>query len=77
MCMARIGNEVTNALIEEHSGAVSKNAVFGLMYEILERVFVLRHDLRDTGQVGLDNGEIEGGCHKRTNLKNTKRETRR
>ena len=77
MCMARIGNEVTYALIEEHCGAVSENAVVGLMYQILERVFVLRHYLRDPLQIGLDNLEIEGGCHKRTNLKNTEKETRR
>ena len=41
MCVARVGDEVANALIEEHSGTVSKDAVVGFIYEIAERVFVL------------------------------------
>ena len=68
MFVARVGDEISNALIEEHSGTVSKDAEVGLMYEILERVFVLRHYLRYSGHCGFNNGEIEGGCHKRTNL---------
>jgi len=42
---ASVGDEVTDSLIEESSSAVTEDSEVSFVYEIAERIFVLRHYL--------------------------------
>jgi len=75
MCIARVGDEVTNILIKQCSRAVTEGREVRFFYEIAERVFVLRHNLRYTKDVGFNNLEVVGNAHIRR-LKNTTKERR-
>ena len=65
MCMASVGDEVTYTLIEESSGAIVEDGQVAFIYEVAERFFVLRYDLRYTTDVACNNLEIEGNAHAR------------
>ena len=45
MCVARVRDEVTHTLIEESSTAVFKGGEVSFLYEVAERIFVLRQHL--------------------------------
>ena len=75
VCIARVGDEVTNVLIKQCSRAVTECGEVCFLYEIAERVFVLRYNLRYTSNVGINNLEIEGDAHIRR-VKNTPKESR-
>lgn len=72
--MASVGDEVTHTLIEESSGAIVEDGQVAFIYEVAERFFVLRYDLRYTTDVACNNLEIEGNAHT-LKLKNTKQKT--
>ena len=63
VCVACIGDEITDTLSKQSGGTVSKDGVIGFIYEIAERSFVLRNHLRQTSNVGSNNGEVVGDCH--------------
>ena len=61
--VARVGDEVTNALVKQSSSAVTEDGEVSFFYEIAERVLVLSNHLRDTRDVGFNNLEIKGDGH--------------
>ena len=63
MCVACIGDEVTNALFKESSGTIGEDGVVGFIYEIAERIFVLRNHLFKSRKVACNNLEVIGDCH--------------
>ena len=65
MCMASVGDEVTHTLIEESSGAIVEDGQVAFIYEVAERFFVLRDDLRYTTDVAGNDVEVEGNAHAR------------
>ena len=76
MCVLSVGDEVTNTLIKKSSRSILEDGVVSFFYEVAEGIFVLRNNLRYTWDVGANNGEIEGYCHKGAKIKNTKKESR-
>ena len=76
MCVLSVGDEVTNTLIKESGRPILEDGVVSFFYEVAEGIFVLRNNLRYTWDVGVNNGEIEGYCHKGAKIKNTEKESR-
>ena len=75
MGMASVGDEVTYSLIEKSRGAVFEYGQVAFVYEVAERFFVLRDDLRYTTDVACNNLEIVGNTHV-LKLKNIRDKTR-
>ena len=65
MCVASVGDKVTHTLIKETGTAIFEDGHVGFIYEVAERFFVLRYDLRYTTNVASNNLEIEGNAHVR------------
>ena len=61
--MPSVGDEVTDAVIEQCGTAITENRHVSFLYEIAEGVFVLRYHLRYTRNVGINNLEIKGDAH--------------
>ena len=72
--MASVGDKVTYTLIKESRGSVFEDGQVAFVYEVAERFFVLRYDLRYTTDVACNNLEIEGNAHT-LKLKNTEQKT--
>ena len=45
LCVARVGDEVTNTLVKESGSAVLKDSEVSFFYEIAERILVLSNHL--------------------------------
>ena len=71
--MLSVGDEVTKTFVEQDSGTVLKDRQQCFFYEVAEGIFVLRNNLRYTGQISFCNSEIEGSCHSRRRLRTPKR----
>ena len=69
VCVLSVGDEVTKTFVKQDSATVLKDRQKCLFYEVAEGIFVLRNNLRDTGQISFCNGEIEGSCHSRRRLR--------
>ena len=63
MCVACIGDEVTNAVCKQSRGTIGEDGVVGFIYEIAERIFVLRNHLCKSWNVASNNLEVIGDCH--------------
>tara|TARA_B100000085_G_scaffold44255_1_gene37376 strand:- start:8007 stop:8240 length:234 start_codon:yes stop_codon:yes gene_type:complete len=75
MCVACIGDEITNTVVEQDSGAVLQDLHVSFIYEIAERIFVLSDHLCKSNHFGGDELEVIGDCHSAVFKKNTKKES--
>ena len=67
--MLSVGDEVTKTFVKQDSATVLKDRQQCFFYEVAEGIFVLRNNLRYTGDKCVNNGEIEGSCHSRRRLR--------
>ena len=75
MCVACIGDKVTDTVIKQDSGAVRKDLHVGFIYEIAERIFVLSDHLCKANPFSGNELEVIGDCHSANFKKNTTKES--
>lgn len=63
MCVASVGDKVTNTVCKQGCRAVCEYSHVSFVYEIAERIFVLRNHLCNTRKVGSNDPEVIGDCH--------------
>lgn len=62
MSIACVRDKITKGLVEQSSTAIFEGGHVRFLNEVHKRFFVLRNDLRNTGDIAIKDLEIEGSC---------------